>query len=453
MSCARTHLVLVPGFGGFDALGQLHYYANLTPVFRTWRSASATRRGLQLHYFDNLPTAGVDTRARLLRRFLSKKVARREFDPEAKDKIVLVGHSTGGLDIRAMIASLAKEVAGRSGERRHDGSRDAAVSVEPSELLDLIDGIVFLSVPNRGTNIADWVHASHAVVDVLVKALRLGVSAGARVPRLNLLAGSGVALAVRDSIAETNPHRDLGPLEQAEARAALSDIQLWLGHTSSDFLAIEDLRAGGKRNHGDDLDDELGVWNDHEIRCRSYATRGTVPFTTPPTTGTDTLRSSMSTASVFRGRAGLSCSDPIYRTAYWLTSAGPFRGRADLETATDFLTGEGVTVQPWENDGIVNTASMFWPNGSSTQLISGDHADIIGHFADMLAMGHTEPREAAETPRTAPPAGRLHYAYDLFVSGSGFDADRFAAVWTDLFAFAVGEPVRNGQPVAPARSR
>lgn len=30
----RLHIVLAPGFAGFDALGQLEYYAGLTPHFR-----------------------------------------------------------------------------------------------------------------------------------------------------------------------------------------------------------------------------------------------------------------------------------------------------------------------------------------------------------------------------------------------------------------------------------
>lgn len=53
----RTHVVLVPGFGGFDALGRLNYYYGTTPLF-----ARAKKRGAALHYFENLPTASVCTR-------------------------------------------------------------------------------------------------------------------------------------------------------------------------------------------------------------------------------------------------------------------------------------------------------------------------------------------------------------------------------------------------------
>jgi triacylglycerol lipase len=58
----RTHVVLIPGFGGFDALGQLEYYGGLTELFGTVRADNEV-----LHYFDNFPTAAVVTRAQRLR--------------------------------------------------------------------------------------------------------------------------------------------------------------------------------------------------------------------------------------------------------------------------------------------------------------------------------------------------------------------------------------------------
>jgi hypothetical protein len=36
----RLHIVLIPGFAGFDALGQLEYYAGITALFRKWSAAS-----------------------------------------------------------------------------------------------------------------------------------------------------------------------------------------------------------------------------------------------------------------------------------------------------------------------------------------------------------------------------------------------------------------------------
>ncbi|HUI44237.1 MAG TPA: hypothetical protein VL523_19905, partial [Terriglobia bacterium] len=95
-SCKRCHIVLIPGFAGFDALGQLEYYSGVTPLFQAWQAGNEV-----LHYFDNLPTAAVVTRATRLRSYLAKRMARGEV--LAGDDVVLLGHSTGGLDIRRLL--------------------------------------------------------------------------------------------------------------------------------------------------------------------------------------------------------------------------------------------------------------------------------------------------------------------------------------------------------------
>ena len=102
-AAGRAHVVLVPGFAGFDALGQIEYYAGVTPLFQRWKEA-AGRPHATLHYFDNLPTASVQSRARRLGAWLAKRVARGELQPG--DTLALVGHSTGGLDIRRLIRDL-----------------------------------------------------------------------------------------------------------------------------------------------------------------------------------------------------------------------------------------------------------------------------------------------------------------------------------------------------------
>lgn len=104
----RVHIVLVPGFAGFDALGQVEYYAGTTDRFRRWLGTAADRRpAVALHYFDNLPTAGVSTRAARLRAYLAKRIARGEIQDD--DTIALIGHSTGGLDIRRLLFASEQE--------------------------------------------------------------------------------------------------------------------------------------------------------------------------------------------------------------------------------------------------------------------------------------------------------------------------------------------------------
>jgi len=72
-----VHIVLVPGSTGFDALGRVEYYAGTTRAFQEWQKQSDTgEQGVVLHYFPNLPTAGVATRAARLRSYLAKRIAR-----------------------------------------------------------------------------------------------------------------------------------------------------------------------------------------------------------------------------------------------------------------------------------------------------------------------------------------------------------------------------------------
>src|SRR5215471_5251847 len=149
----RVHVVLVPGFGGFDDFGQISYYAGVTPLFKDWRarSSSQRRRRSVIHYFDNLPTAAVKTRADRLKRFLAKRIARNEI--QERDEIALVGHSTGGLDIRQLVKDM------RDGCITVDSAEEKPVVVELPALRRQIRRVVFLSVPQRGTNIADWVQS------------------------------------------------------------------------------------------------------------------------------------------------------------------------------------------------------------------------------------------------------------------------------------------------------
>ncbi|HEY3356058.1 MAG TPA: hypothetical protein VGQ83_22585, partial [Polyangia bacterium] len=120
--------------------------------------------------------------------------------------------------------------------------------------------------------------------------------------------------------------------------------------------------------------------------------------------------------------------DLPFRVCYHACAHGPFGASQPAPAgARDFATDDVVPVSPWENDGIVNTASMLWPGGETTRLVAGDHGDIIGHFTLV------PPREGARS--LAPAPGRQHASYDLLRSGSGFSAATFEAVWHEVFGF------------------
>ncbi len=115
-----------------------------------------------------------------------------------------------------------------------------------------------------------------------------------------------------------------------------------------------------------------------------------------------------------------------------MAATGPFAPRQSepagwLEGLRPADRPERYAPQAWENDGVVNTASMLWPNGPDTLLVPGDHADIIGHFAPQPILGHDGSSKE-----------RRYDAYDLLGSHSGFRQESLEAVWTDVFDFTAG---------------
>lgn len=438
----RAHVVLVPGFGGFDALGQLEYYAGVTPVFERWREAHALAR-VSLHYFDNLPTAGVEIRARLLRAFLAKRCLRKEF--EKGDRLILVGHSTGGLDIRQLLSDLRSDP---GTPLEFDCARDAmAAGLTYKSILKLVDRLVFLSVPQIGTNIADWVRTHHLVVKPLVEMLWGAMAWPSHLPRADVLGDLAmrlsawteqiagwdepdIFLAARDVLAESFYQDEREPFRTARARAAHAEVMLWLNQMKSDWRIIDDL-SSDKRLEGPSIarlspaerQAEKDWFAERGIATRSYATVGRCPFD-PALVRLDEgeLRSVQSLRHCFTG-APKPHTDLTYRLLYWLCSAGPLQEEAPKLRVKRFDGDGDRTFEAWENDGVVNTASMLWPDGENTHIIEADHGDVIGHY-------DLKPARAREE--------RRHQAYDLLASSSGFEQPQFEQLWTEVFDFCLG---------------
>ncbi len=434
----RSHVVLIPGFAGFDALGQLEYYANVTPLFREWAAKEGNAAHPVLHYFENLPTAGVATRAGRLRAYLAKRIARGELQPG--DRLALVGHSTGGLDIRQLVWELAQ----RPEEAIPvDGAKGALYTVRAREILEMLDRVVFLSVPQWGTNIADWVRAHGAARKALIADLR-GAVAASQVPLAEqlerwatgntaALLRSDLLLAVQDALAEMDAQASDDPGRVASAHEAAAQVQLWLRHIWWDFAAIDDLAASPlaegptpARFDAATRERETKAWRKHGIETRSYATVGTRPFRFEAGAPAPEwkLLNPFTWVQPNGQAAAAARTDVVYRMCYRACAGGPFAipGGAAIATATRFGTGQAQELQVWDNDGIVNTASMLWPDGAATRLVAGDHGDVIGHFRLLKA---------------AQPGARRFHTYDLLGSASGFGEETFQAVWRDVFEFCV----------------
>jgi triacylglycerol lipase len=426
-STKRFHVVLIPGFAGFDALGQLEYYGGITPLFQAGRAANQV-----LHYFDNFPTAAVVTRATRLRSYLAKRMARGEI--ALHDEVTLVGHSTGGLDIRWLLWDLH--------HRKEPIVVDGEVKVEPKEILKCVRRVVFLSVPHWGTNIADWVREQRILRKAVVEELRAAV-AGSQLAVLdqieNSIAGgaaylTGAALlrAVQDALREAN--ENIGrptPARKAEAQEAASELGLYLRHMASDFGAIDDLTSRPRRGKpvspahfgAGDRRKELTLCRG--IEFRSYVTLGRRPFHFDPGRPAPPweLAKPWTYPEISKDAALSAGTDVFYRICYRASAGGPFQRPVPSSKVTRRLSGAPQhSIEVWDSDGIVNTLSMLWPRGENV-LVPGDHMDIVGQY------------KAIEADRGG---GRKYRTYDLLKSESGFDDKIFEEVWKEIFAFSRG---------------
>jgi len=427
----RFHIVLVPGFGGFDALGQVEYYGGITPLFQTWKG----RQPVVLHYFDNFPTAAVVTRAHRLEKFLAKRIARGEI--AAGDEVTLVGHSTGGLDIRQVLYNWQDP-------GREPPVIDGEIRVEPERIVEHVRRVVFLSVPHWGTNIADWVRAHTALRKMVVTDLR-GVVTGSQVPLLDwiedqvaggaaLLTGSGLLRGAQDCLTEADESIDNGGPERiADAQEAASQLALYVRHMASDFRVIHDLTSqcpvsgplSPAHFNTDQRARELNWWRHAGIDARSYVTLGRRPFhfaTGHPAPRWE-LANPCTYPEIAKDSAMSKGTDIVYRVCYRACAGGPFQRPAGGGNVTRRLNGSPRhEIEVWDNDGIVNTASMPWPIGDNV-LVAGDHLDIVGHYKAVKA---------------APGFGRTYQRYDSFKSESGFKDRAFEEVWHEIFEFCAG---------------
>ncbi len=371
MSEGRAQVILVPGFAGFDILGSLSYYEGVMEILR--RSAPQ----LSVHLFESIPSAGVSTRAEALGVWLAEQSLRGTI--RKRDSIHLVGHSTGGLDLRELLFQLAYGSGGVWGE----------MALEGPELLKQIHSLQFLSTPHRGSNLARWVQGSQPLPQILARLLFLSlhhlgplfwITLGRALKRAPFLGQSPHFIhAVADMLDEAGV---LGSgYQRARSRAVFYDLLRWSSEMASDQRALRDLQPSKERGESPEV--ELTLYEG-----RSTRSIVTVAGLKPEA---QLLFSSLHALLAFRPspKLGVPCSLPFLLQPQEQRSLG-------LE----------------DNDGIVNSVSMVWPDVERSLIVEADHADIIGHYGQKASK-----------------------SYDLLPSGLGFDQERFEKIWENIAVF------------------
>ena len=131
----------------------------------------------------------------------------------------------------------------------------------------------------------------------------------------------------------------------------------------------------------------------------------------------------------------------LFKVLYTLTSWRPPARFQPLEVRRLLRPDQVYALRPEDNDGVVNSVSMAWPDVDASRVVEADHADVMGHFR------YNPP------PRLEDGVPGLRQ-YDLLNSPSGFTQESFEALWRNIgaFALAVAEsPARPEPPELEAR--
>jgi pimeloyl-ACP methyl ester carboxylesterase len=334
------HVLLVPGFFAFEALGEIRYFAGVAQALE--RAYAERGQRVTVHEVPTPPTASIRQRAARLVDELDR-IARAEDGA----RIHLVGHSTGGLDARLAIAPTADLPTARS---TREAYREAA-------------SVVTLATPHGGTPLASFFAsvAGKPLLNVLTAMAavilergelptRIGLKALELLTRVDELIGSKTS--PLDELYE-GLLRELTPERRERVVALLRDIE-------EDTSLIFQLTPEGV----DLLDAATG--DPETIPCGSVVTRAKRP-------GLGAVRASGRNVvgQVLQGTYALLSTLAAHAQPEGHSAA---RRAGLLEAVMD------EPPEPKDSDGVVPTRSQPW--GEILSVVSADHLDVVGHYGD-----------------------------------------------------------------------
>jgi triacylglycerol lipase len=369
---SRQHVLLVPGFFGFANLGDFAYFAHVRDFFVRY----LRRRGIagEVIVVQTFPTASLRRRATRVLETMAELL-----DGGDDGVVHLIGHSSGGLDVRLLTApevSLpttldvdkyarrVRTVVTLSSPHRGSPLATALSSVLGAQILKLISLVTIYTLRTGRVPIA--------AVFYLVRLLSL--------PRLPIAAGTLL----------NNIYRDLLSDFSGDRREALEQFMVTVG---DDQELLSQVTPAGMDLFNATTFDRPGVRYGSVVTCarkpgvRTSLAVGLSPFR---------QATHLLFAAFHRITAGMPPT-PI--------GLGHAQERA-LVRAYDRLP----TLK--DNDGMVPTLSQVW--GEVIHAAWGDHLDAIGHFY---------------LPTHVPPH------FDWLNSGARFTLEEFARIWIDVARF------------------
>lgn len=388
----RCYIFLVPGFIGFESLGELIYFAHV----REYLEELCSRQNVHavIHRVEMSPTASLARRtARLLETVA--QVAGEDDNP-----IHLVGHSSGGLDARLLTTpgvALPTDVQAEPYARR-------------------VRTVITVSTPHHGTPLATFFSSMMGLQ--LLRMLSLATTYVLRFGRLPMSAlfklGALFArvthgLGMRGNVADQLYSQLLGDFSP-ERRDAVRQVFTEMG---TDQALVAQLMPQSTDAFNAATGDRRGV----RYACVLSAVQRDI-FRQGLRLGLDPYGQATHALFVALSRvtAGMS-------TGYLPT--------LQQEQLTALRRTVGEMPGAASNDGVVPLLSQIW--GEIIHVADADHLDAIGHF---------------DGPEHRPPH------YDWLASGSRFDRPAFEALWSDVMRYVRQEPtVGYRDPSIPVPQR
>jgi triacylglycerol lipase len=377
----RTHHVyLVPGFLGFVNLGRITYFGHVQRVLA--ERFTALGFGARIHVVRTPPTASLPARAARLAETIAATA------PPGNAALHLIGHSSGGLDVRLLTAP---------GVRLPTG-------VDVERLAGRVRTVVTVSTPHYGTPLAAFFTTLRGQQLLQVLSLNtIYVLHFGHLPISALLWMGGMALrfgelVVNSELLDELFSRLLEDFTVGRRRAVRSvlrevvrDQSLMLQLTPE---AMEVFNASVLPRAG--------------IRYGSVVTQGARP----------SLRATLGVGL----DPAAQVMHAVYAGLYQLNATAPKRGAGRLTPRQTQALRRAYRSTPSADasDGIVPTLSQTW--GQVVPAAVADHLDALGHFGD-----------AAHHPPHV----------DWLVSGSGFDRPRFEALIDDVSRFVAAAAPRR----------
>jgi triacylglycerol lipase len=368
----RHHVYLVPGFLGFASLGRISYFGHVRRVLV--RRCAALGIDARIHVVRTHPTTSMPTRASRLADTIAATAG------DGDGPIHLIGHSSGGLDVRLLTAP--------------DVALPTEVDVE--RLASRVRTVVTVSTPHHGTPLASFFTTLQG--QRLLKLLAIGtiyVLHFGRLP-LSALLWMGSIFARFDDRVVNNALLDelFGRLLTDFTPARRRAVRSMLHEVVGDQALMLQLTP-----------EAMDVFNAAVVQRTGVRYGSVVAQSARPS-----LRSTIGAGL----DPGAQVTRALYSVLYALSAATSdhLAPRLAPEVARYLRHTYGAIPSAADNDGIVPTRSQAW--GDVLHAAVADHLDVLGYFGD-----------AAHDPPHV----------DWLVTGSGFTRARFEALWDHVAHF------------------